>query len=436
MDGEELLKAVCHFIESQPRWLLVLDNADDLRLFGVSVAHENAASNSTIQSAPKSLYSYIPKGPFGSTLWTSRDQRIAGSLVGSLRAVQVTSMLPEEAQLLLTTVRGSALRDEEIDDAVALLSELHHIPLPVSQAAAYIRRTATSVNKYLSRLKDGKKRWALLKRTNFDRHRREGISNSILETWNITIQHPREEDETAVKILYILAYMDNQNISDEIIKAAAEAAASLPLVPGTAPVNSRMQSFQNDDTADDKNDNTDDNGNVTEEAVTRLREFSFLHMTVSPDGEPIYDMHQLVQEATLYNHSVWDAGYSMRYPEAAIRILAQLFPNSERENWAGRQRYMFHIIRAREWAEVVNAELVAPDFFVKVSAHIDDTSRRMQETEAYVLRMGEQIDAAHSLSNLAETYIAQGRHDDAKKIVVELLEKLREQRNSLKKCWS
>ncbi|KAK1958655.1 hypothetical protein LY78DRAFT_726347 [Colletotrichum sublineola] len=391
MDGEELLKAVCHFIESQPRWLLVLDNADDLRLFGVSVAHENAASNSTIQSAPKSLYSYIPKGPFGSTLWTSRDQRIAGSLVGSLRAVQVTSMLPEEAQLLLTTVRGSALRDEEIDDAVALLSELHHIPLPVSQAAAYIRRTATSVNKYLSRLKDGKKRWALLKRTNFDRHRREGISNSILETWNITIQHLREEDETAVKILYILAYMDNQNISDEIIKAAAEAAASLPLVP-------------------------DDNGNVTEEAVTRLREFSFLHMTVSPDGEPIYDMHQLVQEATLYNHSVWDAGYSMRYPEAAIRILAQLFPNSERENWAGRQRYMFHIIRAREWAEVVNAELVAPDFFVKVSAHIDDTSRRMQETEAYVLRMGEQIDAAHSLSNLAETYIAQGRHDDAKKI--------------------
>ncbi|KAK2017597.1 TPR-like protein [Colletotrichum eremochloae] len=404
LDGEELLKAVCHFIESQPRWLLVLDNADDLRLFGVGVAHENAASNSTIQSAPKSLYSYIPKGPSGSTLWTSRDQRIVGSLVGSLRAIQVTSMLPKEAQSLLATVRGRALSDEEIDDAVALLSELQHIPLPVSQAAAYIRRTATPVNKYLSRLKDGKKRWALLKRTNFDRHRREGISNSILETWNITIEHLREKDETAVKILYILAYMDNQNISGEIVKAAAEAAANLPSIP-------------------------DDNDNATEEAVTRLREFSFLHTTVTSDGEPIYDMHQLVQEATLYNHSVWDAGHSMRYPEVAIRILTQLFPNSERENWARCEKYVPHITRASKWAEVANAELVASDLLVQASAYLDDACRWIEketfDNSAYLLRE-KILGRVHPrtiicLSNLVETYHSQGRYNEAEKIGIEVL---------------
>lgn len=35
LDGEELLTAVRERIESEPQWLLILDNADDLGLFGV-----------------------------------------------------------------------------------------------------------------------------------------------------------------------------------------------------------------------------------------------------------------------------------------------------------------------------------------------------------------------------------------------------------------
>ncbi|KAK6209801.1 TPR domain-containing protein [Colletotrichum tabaci] len=361
-NGEELLTAVCHFIEAQPRWLLVLDNADNLRLFGVG------ATPSSEQSPSKSLNRYVPKGPTGSILWTSRDGRIAGSLVGSMRAIQITTMLPLEAQTLLATARGSDLKDDELDDVVALLSELHYIPLPVSQAAAYIRRTAMPIKKYLSRLRDGKKRWALLRKTDFDRHRREGVSNSILETWNITIELLEEEDKTAVKILHILAYFDNQNIPRKMIKAVAAAAAVV-----TADTLSEMacedsdgsryfscaesESDENADgddqdcndedavdcddtlnvtadesdegnedaedsidtsshaighsddieedttdsynTPDDSDEDTSDSDDYTEDALTRLREFSFLRMTTRPDGKQVYDMHKLVQEATL-----------------------------------------------------------------------------------------------------------------------------------------
>ncbi|KAK2030763.1 TPR-like protein [Colletotrichum zoysiae] len=449
LNGEELLKAVCHFIESQPRWLLVLDNADDLRMFGVGVTHGDSAT----QSTPKSLYSYIPKGPLGSILWTSRDQRIASSLVGSLRSIQVTSMLPQEAQSLLATVRGIALSDDEIDVAAALLSELHHLPLPVSQAATYIRRTATPVKTYLSRLRDGKKRWDLLKKTNFDRYRREGVSNSILETWNITIQHLKEENETAVKILYILVYMDNKNISGEIIKAAAKAAAKLPPISGTiAAVGSQMQSFEDDETdddtdgnvdvddnldtndADDTNDagdtgDADDADEVTEDAVTRLREFSFFHMTVNPYGELMFDMHHLVQEATLYNHSVWDLRDSMRYPATAIRILTQLFPDRNRANWGRCSKYLSHVTRASEWAEVANAELVAADLLNQASAYLYDADlwneKYTVDKKEYLLRkkiLGKNHRATLcSLANLTSTYNPRGLHDEAEKSYIEVL---------------
>ncbi|KAK2035728.1 TPR domain-containing protein [Colletotrichum somersetense] len=337
LNGEELLMAVRYYIEAQSRWLLVLDNADDLRLFGVDAT---SYGNSTTQSALGSLYRFVPKGTSGSILWTSRDKKIAGSLVGPSRAIGIASMLPAEAQALFSTTRGSALSDEELDDVSALLSELHHIPLPVSQAAAYMRRTATPVREYLSRLKDGKKRWNLLKKTAFDRHRREGISNSILETWNITIEHLKQEDEAAVRILNILAYVDNQAIPAEIVKAAA--AANTSSAAGIFRSRSRGHLCADDESAQD----TDESDSI-EEAVTRLLEFSFLHMTISPNGKPVYDMHQLVQEATLYSHSVGkDVAYQMLYAQEAIRILGVLLPEVKRETWEECEKYMPHILRS------------------------------------------------------------------------------------------
>ncbi|KAH6986591.1 hypothetical protein EDB80DRAFT_874621 [Ilyonectria destructans] len=71
LDGEELFVVVRERIESEPPWLLVLDNADDLALFGVGQTSDKSAS----------LLDHVPRGPTGMVLWTSRDERIAGTLV-------------------------------------------------------------------------------------------------------------------------------------------------------------------------------------------------------------------------------------------------------------------------------------------------------------------------------------------------------------------
>jgi len=78
LDGEELLMAVRERLESDTEWVLVLvlDNADNLGLFGVG---RSKGTSQKAEGAP-SLYSFIPRTA-GTVLWASRDEMVAGTLV-------------------------------------------------------------------------------------------------------------------------------------------------------------------------------------------------------------------------------------------------------------------------------------------------------------------------------------------------------------------
>ncbi|KAL6790191.1 hypothetical protein GGI42DRAFT_337259 [Trichoderma sp. SZMC 28013] len=114
-------------------------------------------------------------------LWTSRDAHIRGTLVGPSQGIKVPPMTRDEATTLLAAASGdkSAVEDAGID---RLLEELQRLPLAVSQAGAYIRRTSMTTKEYLDLLMQGSSRWDLLKMNDFDRHRRPEVSNSVLKT--------------------------------------------------------------------------------------------------------------------------------------------------------------------------------------------------------------------------------------------------------------
>lgn len=80
---EDLLDAVRNSIEALESWVLILDNADDLSLFGVARKEQ---SNTSI-----SLSGQVPRAPSGTVLWTSRDERIVGTLIGPRRGIRVGS---------------------------------------------------------------------------------------------------------------------------------------------------------------------------------------------------------------------------------------------------------------------------------------------------------------------------------------------------------
>lgn len=409
LDGDDLLVAICDRIEAQERWVLILDNADDLSLFGVG----------TVAGQLKSLFDFVPRGGVGTVLWTSRDERIVGTLVSPVRGIQVSSMSPNEARELLAAARNDLTEDPETN---ILLEELQCLPLAISQAGAYMRRTATPVPKYLALLAQGKQRWSILKETEFDRHRKPNVSNSILETWSILIDRIQKESEMAYRILHVIAYVDNQDIPHEVVAAAS---------------------------GSDKEGAAESEHLRVIRAITRLKEFSFVSMRSTEDGSRSYEMHKLVQEAVRYGLSVRESlreregNHGENSPDqddeaffsgVALEIITGLFPESEPQTWAKCEKYLRHAVLMGEWAEIWGKEIKTAELLERVSRFLYQRGRwrEKEPVDMMATKLRREILGENHLAtiastiNLAATYNGQGRYNEAEKIIAKAVALQRE----------
>ncbi|KAM0520560.1 hypothetical protein ACHAPE_002955 [Trichoderma viride] len=325
LGGEELLFKVCDCIESQPRWLLILDNADDLALFGVGDTWDQA----------KSLTKYLPQGHGGSILWTSRDKQIV-ALAGPRRGVEVSHMSVGEAKKLLAVARDENIHNDEIHDAQFLLEELQWLPLAISQAGFYLRRTSTPIKEYLSKLSKEKSRWDTLKHTEHDRYRRPGVPNSVLETWDISIKRIEQESKVAYKILHAIAYLDNESIPLSMIHA----------------IITTKNGFLAQELLYEENKDS------FEIAIIRLKEFSLLSERKTEDDEPSFDMHKLTHEAIRYRLIQQDIHLRAYFLSVAASTLVDLFVQNERGIWPSCEKYVMHAIRNGDWVEASEAEVL------------------------------------------------------------------------------
>ncbi|KAI3319313.1 hypothetical protein HD806DRAFT_539348 [Xylariaceae sp. AK1471] len=431
LDGEDLLQAVREHIDANPRWVLVLDNADDLGLFGVdSVSSQQQRRQQQRPDSTKStlnLNAFVPRGPTGTVLWTSRDRQIAGSLVGARRAIHIAQMIPKEAETLLETVRNEETKEGEYDSVKELLAELDCLPLPISQAAAYMRRTSTSVGDYISEIQKRKRRWKLLERSEHDRHRRTQVSNSILETWDISVEHLRKENELTYDVLHSLAFVDNQDIPFELIREAARLNKKK-----MTPPNQRNNDEESDSNEDSENE--DDDYRDIVDVTTRLCEFSFLSIRTSSEKSQTkaYEMHKLVQEAARYRlqRSEVETRGEAYFARAAFQITDHLFPNSRREVWERCEQYLVHAQQAGAWAKLHKGEAEVAELLMRVSDYLYHRGRwREQEAvamKAFCFRqkiIGKRHpDTIRNMANLAEAYFGQGRYEEAEKMDVEVLQ--------------
>lgn len=409
--------AVRHRIETSHPWVLVLDNADNLRLFGVSHATQDALDPGEHASR---LDKFIPRGPRGQVLWTSRDERIAGGIVAARRAIKVPKMTPSEAKGLFKSSRNSQGDIDEAKYIEELLDELEWLPLAISQAAAYMKRTLTTVEEYILKLRDGKKRWKILKQSQSDRHRRPEVSNSILETWNISMEYLQTENKTAHQILHIHAFLDNQNIPIDLIRQAAF------YVEGSNDMDHIGETHSDDSSS--VSDNDDDKVN---EAVVRLCDFSFLSVQATENGSRTYKMHKLVQEATRYGLDRKERKKEEYYFSlAAFEIISSLFPASQPERWNKYEKYITHAQQACEWATLCGREILASDLLESLTHHLLDYSR-LRECEitaqkVYNLRkktLGDNHTKTVTVFELlARTYQALYRHKEAEEMLLKILE--------------
>ncbi|PON29870.1 hypothetical protein TGAM01_v201236 [Trichoderma gamsii] len=439
LSDEDLLEAVRDGIAALSNWVLIIDNADDLRLFGVGQIAEET----------KTLFQYIPHASTGTVLWTTRDAHITGTLVGQRQGIEVARMTFDEAKQLLLTF-GSAepsIEEAEID---SLVEELQLLPLAIMQARVYMQRTSTTPKEYLSLLAQHKKRWIILNVNEFNRHRRPRVPNNVLETWTISMTRIRQESENAYNVLHVIAYVSNENIPHEVITTALK----------------HLDNCLKDDSEELESEAV--------KIITRLKEFSFIGIRKGEGDGRNYEMHKLVQEAIRYGLSMGKSGTinehevnrsnvsgketamqtsqhrqlvelagmsndehiadEKYFSSIALQTTADLFPNSQQDTWKQCEKFLAHVLQIGEWADVNEKQIETAQLLSKASSFLRDRGRWREKghVDEKTLHYREKklgnthLDTIKAIAELAVTYYEQGRYSEAERLEIQVLDLRRE----------
>ena len=394
LKGEDLLRAVQHWIEQQTSWLLILDNVDELRIFKKS--SDRQVDGEELPSP--ALLRFVPKGPNGTVIWTSRNGAILGWLVSVNQGINVGAMTDEESLSLFQRLCGETHTDTA-SKVEQLLNLLQKLPIAIAQAAAYIRRTKVSIQAYLRAFEESERRRSDLLSEEFDDVYRSGVPNSVMLTWLISIKQISQESQCGENILNVIAFLDNQGLPFELIKAAA------------GPEYDEDQVLL---------------------AAGRLIEYSFLQARRTVDeGLPVYEQHRLVQLAA---RRALNVQQTRLYSGKALKIMADFFPNGSVETWGSCKLYLPHSLKAAAWPEAEGYSYVVPVLLARMGMYYwkQGRSDEAEQLDVQVLELQKEVvgekhsDTLTAMANLAATWRQQGRFEEAEQLGLQVLELRRE----------
>lgn len=283
------------------RWLMVLDNADDDRVFSSARADaDGVAQGAASCRGATPLTSFLPQTPNGWILVTSRDLVAAVNLVGMTHNVIRVEPMAEEDGLKLLKSRVSVGESFE-QDARVLVETLEGIPLAVTHAAAYIavREPRITVSTYLELFRESEESQVYLLNTQDIRDmRRDGsVSGAVITTWQISFEQIRKTRPEAADLLSLMAMFDRQGIPEHLLYDGR----------------SKLQ---------------------FEDAVAPLLSFSLVRIQTEKQstqrlGEQAFEMHSLVQLST----RKWLElnSQAAKWQKVSLRIMAEAFPSGQHE---------------------------------------------------------------------------------------------------------
>ena len=192
---------VLTWMNRKSKWLLILDNLDDL-----SVIDGYLAGLST-----------------GHILITTRDQHYyqipaEGIETGPLEIEEAIELLLIRSSVVSNSM---ARRDEGIRsiESVAkdIVQELGLLPLAIEQAAGYIREASSDIFKYLSSYRQNRK----AHHARISKGNRNFYSKSVAATWRLSFQTIESRNPDASKLLHLIAFLNSDGILLEFLEAGA-----------------------------------------------------------------------------------------------------------------------------------------------------------------------------------------------------------------------
>ncbi|WZH48136.1 uncharacterized protein QYS62_009302 [Fusarium acuminatum] len=214
----DALSEVKEWLESKEsgQWLMIIDNADDMRLF---FPQADNFSKSTSNNEG-SLGQFIPECSHGTILITTRNMQVGSRLMKGKRPIEVVKMDEDESiQLLRQGLQG----DESTEDLLQLSSRLEFLPLALVQAAAFIQENSITVNDYLQLLEGSDKDLIDLLSEDFETVGRDSDTpRAVAETWMLSFQQIEREYPFAGDLLSLMSLFDRQAIPLEFLEFYSE----------------------------------------------------------------------------------------------------------------------------------------------------------------------------------------------------------------------
>ena len=320
--------------ESNGRWVMIVDNADDTTPFFGNPVRELVGNAGRRPTAPPLLASFLPQSQNGSILFTSRSEDIAFHLTGDYNNIIRVWPMNQAEGLALFEKKLNHHYDK--DTALELLLALDYMPLAITQAAAYINRLGPrgSISKYLDFFyKNDRSKASLLDRETGDLRRDERARNSIIITWQISFEQIRDERPSAAGLLSLMSFFNHQGIPEFVLQGYAS--------------------------NQDVNVGMDEEQEFDEDLATLS---SYCLITTDIEGNT-FEMHRLVQFATRRWLEVYNELDSWR--QKFLIALSAEYPTGDFEQWSKCEVLFPHAEAAamnepgdeeslRHWSQVLN----------------------------------------------------------------------------------
>lgn len=279
--------------EGSGRWLLVIDNADDMEmLYGPH---------------PNGLGRYFPRSDNGSILMTTRYRKVGVKFTSARNTILIPALSAGESMRFLGTRLGDEVREDSSRRELA--EELENIPLALVQASSFITENQISAERYLQLYRDSdSSKMRLLTEDFEDDTRDREIKNPLATTWAISFDYIRKHDTAAADILSMMSMLDAQSIPESLLSSI------------------------------------DDSLNL-EKALGTLKAFSLISLrnavnSMVDQDERAYDLHRLVRLAMrnwLHMRNSFDL-----WTAKAIKVLSDRYPSGWNETRAACFRYLPH----------------------------------------------------------------------------------------------
>ncbi len=281
-DPKKVVGSVKRWLEqSDDRWLLILDNADDILL----------------------VRDFLPKNGKGNIVLTTRAYAV-GSIAESIE-VEKMGWLEGTHLLLRRANRFEGSSDEDVNEAGNIVIALDYLPLALDQAGAYIEETGCSLSHYLLLYQSHSKELLA----------RRGIQSSdyphaVATTWSLSFQKVEQANPAAAELLRLCAFLAPDAIPEEIINRGASA------LPPTLRRIAKEPIRLND-------------------AIAALLSYSLIRR----NPNHTLTVHRLVQAVLKHEMS---KNSRRRWVERTIRAVRLVFPTVDYDNWSVCLLYLPH----------------------------------------------------------------------------------------------